>query len=103
MERFVKETNRHFGVLNKRHADHELIAGEYSIADMACFPLIEPYKYQQQNLDDFPHLKRWFEAIYARPATDRAYKVAKQVNPGKTPTVNEDSKKILFGQVASKG
>ena len=102
MERYVKETNRLYGVLNKRLADREFIAGEYSIADMACYPWIVPYKNQQQNLDDFPHLKRWFEAIYARPATARAYKLAKQVNPDKTPTVNEESKKILFGQVAGK-
>ena len=102
IDRYVKETNRLYGVLNKRLADREFIAGDYSIADMACYPWIVPHKQQQQNLDDFPHLKRWFEAIYARPATARAYKLAKQINPDKTPTVNEESKKILFGQTASK-
>lgn len=103
IERYTKETLRLLGVLDKRLAGRAFIAGdEYTIADMACYPWIVPYKNQQQNLDDFPHLKRWFEAIYARPATARAYKLAKQINPDKTPTVNEDSKKILFGQVASK-
>lgn len=102
IERYVKETNRLYGVLNKRLADREFIAGDYSIADMASYPWIVPYKNQQQNIDDFPHLKRWFETIYARPATARAYKLAKQVNPDKTPTVNEESKKILFGQTAGK-
>jgi GST-like protein len=102
MDRYVKETNRLYGVLNKRLADREFIAGEYSIADMACYPWIVPHERQLQKLEDFPHLKRWFETIYARPATARAYKLAKQINPDKTPTVNEESKKILFGQVASK-
>jgi GST-like protein len=100
MDRYRNEVNRLYGVMDRRLADRPFLAGEYSIADMACYPWIVPYKNQQQNLDDFPHLKRWFEAIYARPATARAYKLAKQVNPDKTPTVNEESKKILFGQVA---
>jgi GST-like protein len=102
MERYVKETNRLYGVLNKRLADREFIAGDYSIADMATYPWVVPHERQLQKLEDFPHLKRWFEAVYARPATARAYQVAKQVNPGKKPTVDEESKKILFGQTASK-
>jgi GST-like protein len=59
--------------LNNRLADREFIAGPYSIADMACYPWIVPYELQGQTLEDFPHLKRWFEAIKARPATARAY------------------------------
>src|SRR3954447_11443229 len=81
IERYVKETNRLYGVLNKRLADRPFVAGkEDSIADMACYPWIAPHERQQQNLDDFPHLKRWFEAIRARPATIRAYQVAKEIN-----------------------
>jgi GSH-dependent disulfide-bond oxidoreductase len=100
MERYVKETNRLYGVLNKRLADRAFVAGEdYSIADMACYPWIVPHKRQEQNLDDFPHLKRWFEAIRARPATIRAYEKAQEVNT--QPTVSEESKDILFGQTAS--
>ena len=100
MERYVKETNRLYGVLNKRLADRAFVAGEdYSIADMACYPWIVPHKRQEQNLDDFPHLKRWFEAIRARPATIRAYEKAQEVNT--QPTVSEESKNILFGQTAS--
>src|SRR3954470_20438591 len=72
IERYVKETNRLYGVLNKRLADRAFMAGEdYSIADMASYPWIVPYERQGQNLDDFPYLKRWFEAIRARPATVR--------------------------------
>src|SRR5271167_4934627 len=96
IERYVKETNRLYGVLNKRLADREFIAGAYSIADMASYPWIVSHENQGQNLDDFPHLKRWFGAIRNRPATQRAYErgAAVSVNP----TVDEESRKILFGQ-----
>lgn len=98
MERYVKETGRLYGVLNKRLADREFIAGDYSIADMASYPWIVPYERQQQNLDDFPHLKRWFEAVAARPAVQRAYALAAQVNA--EPTVTAEAHKHLFGQTA---
>jgi GST-like protein len=98
IERYVNETNRLYGVLNKRLADREFIAGAYSIADMAAYPWIVPYEAQGQSLSDFPHLKRWFEAIKSRPATLRAYARGAEINPN--PTVNEESRKILFGQTA---
>jgi len=98
IERYVNETNRLYGVLNKRLADREFIAGTYSIADMAAYPWIVPHEAQGQNLGDFPYLKRWFEAIKSRPATLRAYERGAAVNPN--PTVNEESRKILFGQTA---
>jgi GST-like protein len=85
-------------VLNNRLADREFIAGAYSIADMAAYPWIVPYEAQGQNLDDFPHLKRWFEAINNRPATLRAYALSEAINVN--PTVTEESRKILFGQTA---
>ncbi len=98
VERYVKETNRLYGVLNKRLADREFIAGAYSIADMAAYPWIVPHETQGQNLDDFPHLKRWFEAIKSRPATVRAYERGTAIVTN--PTVDEESRKILFGQTA---
>jgi GST-like protein len=79
IERYVKETSRLYGVLNKRLADREYIADAFSIADMAAYPWIVPYEMQGQNLNDFPHLKRWFEAIKSRPATTRAYQRAATV------------------------
>lgn len=97
--RYVNETNRLYGVLNKRLADREFVAGDYSVADMAAYPWIVPWKRQQQNLDDFPHLRRWFDAIRARPATLRAYARAQEINT--EPTVSEESKKLLFGQTAA--
>jgi GST-like protein len=99
VDRYVKETNRLYGVLNKRLADREFVAGAaYSIADMAAYPWIVPHEAQSQNLDDFPHLKRWFGAIKGRPATVRAYERGAAISS--TPTVDEESRKILFGQTA---
>jgi GSH-dependent disulfide-bond oxidoreductase len=99
IERYVKETNRLYAVLNRRLADRSFIAGaNYSIADIACYPWIVPHERQLQNLSDFPHLKRWFEAVRARPATERAYALAAKINPPKP--MNEAEKKILFGQDA---
>jgi GST-like protein len=99
IERYVKETNRLYGVLNKRLADREFVAGDYSIADMASYPWIVPHEAQGQNLDDFPHLKRWFETIKARPATERAYALAATINV--QPSVSDDeARRVLFGQTA---
>lgn len=81
IERYVKETARLYGVLNKRLADRDFIVGDYSIADMACFPWIAAYPRQQQRLDDFPNVKRWFASIHRRPATQRAYALIGQFNP----------------------
>lgn len=82
IKRYVDETARLYGVLNKRLADRPFVAGnEYSIADMAIYPWIVSHTWQQQNLDDFPALKGWFQRIQARPATQRAYALVEQINP----------------------
>lgn len=99
IDRYVNETNRLYGVLNNHLADRQFVAGKYSIADMASYPWIVPYERQGQKLEDFPHLKRWFETIKARPAVVRAYGRAKEINT--QPTVTEESKRILFGQTAA--
>jgi len=100
IDRYVKETNRLYGVMDRRLADRPFLAGEvYSIADMASYPWVVPHERQGQRLEDFPNLKRWFEAIRARPATERAYAKAKEVNTA--PTVSEEAKKVLFGQTAA--
>jgi GST-like protein len=99
IERYVKETNRLYGVLERRLADRDFVAGDYSVADMAAYPWIVPYERQGQNLVDFPNLKRWFKSIRERPATIRAYELAKTINT--KPTVSEESKQVLFGQTAA--
>ncbi len=97
IDRYVRETARLYGVLDRRLADRTFIAGEaYSIADMASYPWIVPHQAQDQDLADFPNLRRWFETVAARPATGRAYRRGKALNT--VPTVTEESKVILFGQ-----
>lgn len=98
MDRYVNETNRLYGVLNKRLEGRDWIADEYSIADMAAYPWIRPHERQLQNLDDFPNLKRWFERMQSRPAVITAYEKAAPWTD--RPAVTEEGKKLLFGQKA---
>lgn len=98
IDRYVRETSRLYGVLNNQLANQEFIAGDYSIADIACYPWIVPHEKQQQNLDDFPHLKQWFLRIQARPAVQRAYDRAKGIKVD--PVLTEEAKKILYNQGA---
>lgn len=98
IDRYTRETARLYGVLNKRLADREFVAGGYSIADIACYPWIVPHQNHKQNLDDFPHLKRWFETIKARPATIRAYDKAPA---SYAKPMTDAERKILFGQGAA--
>ncbi len=99
IDRYVKETSRLYAVMDKRLADRDYLAGAYSIADMAAYPWVVPYERQGQKLEDFPNLKRWFEAIKSRPATLRAYERAKEFQT-QSPT-SEEARKILFGQSAA--
>ena len=99
IDRYHNEVNRLYGVLNKKLAGRDFIAGEYSIADMACYPWIVPYERQGQKLEDFPDLKAWFERIKARPATVKTYELAKSINTA--PSITDESRKILFGQTAA--
>ncbi len=98
IDRYVKETERLYGVLDKGLAEREFIAGDYSIADMASYPWIVPHKRQGIDLEAFPNVERWFEAVAARPATIRAYEKGKAINTA--PTVTEAARKYLFGQTA---
>lgn len=100
MDRYVNETSRLYGVLNKQLSDDRaFVAGnDYSIADMAIYPWIVPHENQQQNLADYPALQRWFDRVAIRPGTVAAYEAGKAVS--NTPTVDEEAKKILFGQTA---
>ena len=99
MDRYIKETARLYGVLNKHLSDGRAhICGDYSIADMAAYPWIVPHARQGQDMGQFPALQQWFDRIAARPATQKAYDLAKSINTA--PTVDEKSKSILFGQDA---
>ncbi|MEX0960178.1 MAG: glutathione binding-like protein [Burkholderiales bacterium] len=96
IDRYVKETSRLYAVLDGRLEDREYVAGEYSIADMACYPWIVPHERQRQKLEDFPNLKRWFDRIRVRPAVVAAYDKGRGISAN--PVVDEESKKFLFGQ-----
>jgi GST-like protein len=101
MDRYRNEVNRLYGVLDRRLSDRPFIAGEYSIADMASYPWIVPYERQGQKIEDFPNLKRWFEAVRGRPAVARAYAKAKEINPNPPGIRTAEERAILFGQSAA--
>lgn len=94
IDRYTREVARLYGVLDRRLADREFIAGDYSIADMACHPWIAPHQAHGQNLGDFPNLRRWFEAINARPATQRAYA---ESQPAYSRPLSDEERAVLFG------
>ena len=100
IDRYVNETNRLYGVLDRRLADRDYVAGDYGIADMAAYPWIVPWEKQGQKLDAHPNLERWFHAIAERPGTKAAYARAPEVNPDHGKTMSEDAKKVMFGQNA---
>lgn len=81
MDRYIKETARLYGVLDKQLHGREWVATEqYTIADMAIYPWIVPYKMQGQNLDDFPNLRKWFDKMAEREAIKKAYALAKDIS-----------------------
>jgi GSH-dependent disulfide-bond oxidoreductase len=101
VDRYRNEVNRLYGVLDRRLADHPYLAGDYSIADMASYPWIVPHERQGQKIADFPNVKRWLDAIAARPAVVRAYALVKEVNPNQGGIRTAEERAILFGQTAA--
>ena len=99
--RYTKETNRLYGVLDRRLAGREFIAGGFSIADIACYPWIVPHAAHGQRLEDFPHLARWVDTIAKRPATQRVYAEAPQAYSASSAQLSEDERRVLFGQTAA--
>jgi GSH-dependent disulfide-bond oxidoreductase len=94
IKRYTDEVNRLYGVLDRALARHEWVAGDYSIADMACYPWIIPHERQGQALEDFPNVKRWFEAMGARPAVQRG------LARGHERAADEIGHTFLYGQTA---
>ena len=99
IERYGKEVNRLYGVLDGQlQRTGAFVAGDdYSIADMAIFPWIRTYKAQHVPLDDFSHVKTWFERVLARPATTLALDLGKEL---RAPALTDEARKALFGQTA---
>jgi GST-like protein len=96
IDRYTNETNRLYGVLERKLEGRDYIVGEYSIADIACWPWIVPYQMQGQNLDEFPNIQRWFDTMKERPAVKRGFPVGADLRR----TMDEEAKKVLFGQTA---
>lgn len=99
INRYINEVNRLYGVMNKRLADRDFIAGKYSIADMALVGWVNGWKNQGQDIEQFPHLKRWLETVKARPAVQRGMALGMELRQGidmKDPKVQA----VLFGQRA---
>ena len=100
IDRYTRETSRLYGVLDRRLADRPFIAGEFSIADIACYPWIVPHEAHGQDLGAFPHLKRWFESMATRPATLRTYEGVENVYAPKQ-AMSDEARKVLFNQGAA--
>ena len=99
IDRYTREVQRLLGVLDRRLAGRSFIAGEeYTIADMAAYPWINPYTKAPLDLEPYPELRRWHAAIAARPATARAYALATQVNPDAGKPLTDEQRRQLFGR-----
>ena len=96
IDRYTNETGRLYGVMDRRLGDGEYLAGDYSIADIACFPWIRSYERQGQKLEDFANVKRWFEAVGGRPAVLKGLQVLadRRRPPGE---MDEKARSVLFG------
>jgi GST-like protein len=99
IERFTNEINRLYGVMNSRLMGLEFLAGDYSIADIACWVWIRLWRHHDQDLAVFPHLQRWFEAIAARPAVNKGFRVGNELREGKS-SMTEQARTILLGRRA---
>ncbi len=98
IERYVRETNRLYSVLDQRLSQQHYVGGDrYSIADMAIYPWIVPWEKQRQTLEEFPDLERWFEEVSQRPAVRKAYALVEDINPQAGITMDDEARKHLFG------
>lgn len=100
IDRYTNEVNRLYGVLNNRLEDRDYLAGEYSIADMAAYPWVRPYKRQGQELSDFPALEAWYVRIHDRPAVARAVAVGADIRAKWDLSKDKEAQAMLFGQRA---
>jgi GST-like protein len=100
IDRYTNECNRLYGVMNQRLADRQFLAGKYSIADMACIGWVRPYKRQGQEIEDFPHLKRWFDTLMARKAVIAGIAVGEELRNRTNLATDKEAQKVLFGQRA---
>ncbi|WP_065329879.1 glutathione S-transferase family protein [Tritonibacter mobilis] len=79
-ERYGEEARRLYGVLDRRLEGRDYIIGEYTIADIACWPWVSRHEWQEIDLRDYPHVRKWYQRIAARPAVQRGYHVPDHMN-----------------------
>jgi GST-like protein len=99
IDRYTNECNRLYGVMNKRLADRDFLAGKYSIADMACVGWVSRWKKQGQDIEQFPHVKRWLDMLLARPAVHRGMHLWVE-EASKVNTQDPKVREVLFNQRA---
>jgi GST-like protein len=102
IDRYTNEVHRLYGVLDTRLKDREYLAGAYSIADMASYPWVRPYKNQGQDLAEFPALEKWFQRMRDRPAVAKAVKIGEELRSNYDLSKDKEAQKVLFGQRARK-
>jgi GST-like protein len=95
IKRYTDEVNRLYGVMDRQLSKHEYLAGDYSIADMACWPWVVSHERQGQALEDFPHVQRWFEAVRERPGVQRGFAL------GHETMMDREGYRFLYGQTAA--
>jgi GSH-dependent disulfide-bond oxidoreductase len=100
IDRYTNEVNRLYGVMDRRLEHHAYLAGDYSIADMACVGWARGWERQGQGLKQFPHFARWLDAVLARPAVQRGLEVASDARQNVDLSRDDDARKVLFGQRA---
>jgi GST-like protein len=100
IDRYTNEADRLYGVLDRQLAGREYVCGEYSIADMACWPWIVPHERQGINLDGFQNVRRWYDTMKERPALRRGFDVGRELREAMAQGMDEEARKNLFGQRA---
>jgi GST-like protein len=102
IDRYTREAERLYGVLDRQLEGREYVCGEYSIADMACWPWIVPHERQGIDLDTFPNVRRWYDAMKERSALRRGFDVGRELREAMAQGMDEQARQILFGQNAAK-
>ena len=100
INRYTNEVNRLYGVMDRQLANHEYLAGDYSIADMASIGWVKGYERLGQKLEDFPHLKRWFDTLMARPAVQAGIAAKGEERETLNLAGDKAAQAVLFGQKA---
>ncbi len=100
IDRYTNEVNRLYGVMNRRLEGRDYLAGEYTIADMACIGWARSWERQGQNIKDFPNLERWLDRMHARPAVERGLAVFAEARQNYDLSKDKEAQAVLFGQKA---